>query len=549
MLFCSLPFLGFFLVIFTSYWALPWRWRCALLLVAGTAVLGYAAWQCYSAAVVAVGWEAGVRAVNDTLYKGADWAGLAAAVVLGAATAWRFGVDRGRVLLLLGASFYFYACWNGRLAFIICVSTVIDYLIARGMESMAVPRWRKLLLAVSVCGNLGLLFYFKYSNFFLQSVEASVRAMGAHASLPVLEIILPIGISFYTFEAISYTYDVYRRRIPAEKNLFHFMLFITFFPHLVAGPIVRARDFLPQVRRPKRWNWARLELGAQYFLIGMFKKMVIADRMAMFADPVFADPNQYGAVAVWVAMIAYALQIYCDFSGYSDMALGTAHMLGYKLAKNFDLPYLAANVSEFWHRWHISLSTWLRDYVYIPLGGNRNSECPRCNGWLTSRNLFITMALGGLWHGAAWTFVLWGVLHGVFLMVHRSFAALCKRAPLLDRAFQSWVGTGVRIGTTFLCVCLAWVFFRAPSLREAFNFLKRLAPARHVGLPAPLAYQSFVTLAAIVLVCHVLMYFGVWKRLAERLPGEVLGLAYAALFTVVLTLTPETGKVFIYFQF
>jgi len=549
MLFCSLPFLCFFLVIFTAYWALPSRWARALLLLAGTAVLGYAAWQCFSAAVVAGGRLAGLRAVNDTLYKSADWAGLAGAVVLGAATAWRFGVDRGRVLLLLGASFYFYASWSQQLALIICASTATDYLIARGLARFSAARWRRLLVGISVVGNLGLLCYFKYANFFLQSLETTVHALGASASLPVLKVMLPIGISFYTFEAISYTIDVYRRRIPAEKNLFHFMLFISFFPHLVAGPIVRARDFLPQVRRPKRWNWARLDLGARYFLIGMFKKMVIADRMAMFADPVFANPNQYGAVAVWVAMIAYALQIYCDFSGYSDMAIGTAHMLGYKLAKNFDLPYLAANVSEFWHRWHISLSTWLRDYVYIPLGGNRNSECPRCNGWLTWRNLMVTMTLGGLWHGAAWTFVLWGVLHGVFLMVHRSFAAFCKRAPMLSRALRSRVGTVLRVAATFLCVCVAWVFFRAPSLREALNFLKRLAPAHHAGLPAPLAYQSFITLAAIVLACHVLMYFGVWKRLANRLPGEVLGLAYAALFTVVLTLTPETGKVFIYFQF
>ena len=301
-------------------------------------------------------------------------------------------------------------------------------------------------------------------------METTVHALGASASLPVLKVMLPIGISFYTFEAISYTIDVYRRRIPAEKNLFHFMLFITFFPHLVAGPIVRRATSCRKSAGPSAGTGHDSSLGAQYFLIGMFKKMVIADRMAMFSDPVFANPNQYGAVAVWVAMIAYALQIYCDFSGYSDMALGTAHMLGYKLVKNFDLPYLAANVSEFWHRWHISLSTWLRDYVYIPLGGNRNSECPRCNGWLTSRNLLVTMTLGGLWHGAAWTFVLWGVLHGVFLMVHRSFAALCKRAPLLDRAFQSWVGTVLRIATTFLCVCVAWVFFRAPSLREALQF-------------------------------------------------------------------------------
>ena len=263
MLFCSLPFLCFFLVIFTAYWVLPCRWARALLLLAGTAVLGYAALKCYVAVVATDGWLADLRAVNDTLYRAADWAGLAAAVVLGAAAAWRFGVDRGRVLLLLAASFYFYASWSQQLALIICASTATDYLIARGLARFSSPRWRRLLVGTSVVGNLGLLTYFKYANFFLQSLETTVHALGASASLPVLKVMLPIGISFYTFEAISYSIDVYRRRIPSEKNLFHFMLFISFFPHLVAGPIVRARDFLPQVRRPKRWSWARLDVGAR----------------------------------------------------------------------------------------------------------------------------------------------------------------------------------------------------------------------------------------------------------------------------------------------
>ncbi|MBA4016141.1 MAG: MBOAT family protein [Pirellula sp.] len=456
---------------------------------------------------------------------------------------WAMPWQRARVWLLLGASVYFYASWNKWLALIICVSTAADYLIARGMDSpTATTGRRKLLLTVSLVGNLGLLCYFKYMNFFLHSVEEALRAMGAESSMPVLNVMLPIGISFYTFEAISYTVDVYQRRIQAERNLFHFMLFITFFPHLVAGPIVRARDFLPQISRSKHWNWARLHLGIQYFLVGMFKKMVIADRMAGFSDPVFADPASFGSAAVWLAMLAYALQIYCDFSGYTDMAIGTAHMLGYKLAPNFNLPYLSANVSEFWRRWHISLSTWLRDYLFIPLGGSRVSE------WKVSRNLIIVMALGGLWHGAAWTFVVWGLLHGMFLIVHREFRAFCERRPSLDRALQSPVGTVGRIAATFLCVSFAWVFFRATTFSAAIAFVKRLAFWSD-GSMVELTFHSCLTLAAVVLVCHILMYIEFWKRMVERLPPAVLGVSYAAIITLTLILTPETAKVFIYFQF
>src|SRR5262249_35572853 len=257
-------------------------------------------------------------------------------------------------------------------------------------------------------------------NFFLGSLENTLRALGADATMPVLRVILPIGISFYTFEAINYTVDVYRGQVKAERNLAHFMLFITFFPHLVAGPIVRARDFLPQIGRRKHWNWARMNLGAQYLLLGLFKKMAIADHMALFSDSVFANPGAYSSTAVWCATLAYALQIYCDFSGYTDMALGAAHLLGYKLALNFNMPYVAVNVSDFWRRWHISLSSWLRDYLFIPLGGSRGSNAK------TSRNLLVTMVLGGLWHGASWTFIAWGLLHGMLLVGHRLFRDFCK---------------------------------------------------------------------------------------------------------------------------
>ncbi len=455
---------------------------------------------------------------------------------------WSVPWHRVRVGLLLVASFYFYASWNHWLAAIIAISTTLDYFIARGLDAWSSPLRRKLLLGCSLVGNLGLLVYFKYANFFLHSLEEALRAGGATTSLPVLQVILPIGISFYTFEAINYTVDVYRRRVPAERNLLHFMLFITFFPHLVAGPIVRARDFLPQIARRKHWSWPRLELGARYVIMGVFKKLAIADHMAQFADPVFADPSKYGSSAVWMATLAYALQIYCDFSGYSDMALGTAHMLGYKLAQNFNLPYAAANVAEFWHRWHMSLSTWLRDYLFIPLGGSHGSR------WRVYRNLMITMLLGGLWHGANWTFVFWGGLHGSLLIGHRVFREFCKTRPALDAVLQSAPGTALRRAATFLCIALCWVFFRATTFGAASEMLQRLA-IPHAGLGAPLPALSLWYTAGLVFICTVLAYTGAWKRLTLRLPAAVMGLGYAGAVSLALVLAPGMSKTFIYFQF
>jgi len=461
---------------------------------------------------------------------------------------WALPWHRARVWLLLAASFFFYASWNRWLAGIICVSTLMDYLVARGMERWSLPSRRKLLLAVSLAGNLGLLVYFKYANFFMRSLEDSLHAAGASASLPVLQVILPIGISFYTFEAINYTVDVYRRTIRAERSLPDFMLFILFFPHLVAGPIVRARDFLPQVKRPKHWDWPRMQLGAHYFLMGLFKKLALADRMALCAEPVFATPEAYGTGATWLAVLAYAVQIYCDFSGYTDMALGAAHLLGYKLAQNFNMPYVSANPSEFWRRWHISLSTWLRDYLFIPLGGSRANASPRWHSWLTARNLLITMTVGGLWHGASWTFVVWGMLHGLLLIAHRCFRAWAEARPGLDRALRTVPGTLLRVVATFFLVCLGWIFFRATTFPIALTMIGQLFHS-HAGLAPPLTAASFWALAMVVVLCHVVALRGLWNRLALRLPEPVLGIAYAAVLTLALVLAPGAGKAFIYFQF
>jgi alginate O-acetyltransferase complex protein AlgI len=463
---------------------------------------------------------------------------------------WSIPWRRPRVWLLLAASFYFYASWNKWLAIIICVSTLLDYVLALGIEHSAANWRRKSLLCVSLFANLGLLCYFKYANFFLLSLNEALIAAGSPTWFRSLRVLLPIGISFYTFEAINYMVDVYRRRMRAERNLADFMLFILFFPHLVAGPIVRARDFLPQIKRPKHCDWVRLHLGLQYFLMGLVKKLAIADNMARFADPVFENPLHFRTAAAWIAMFAYALQVYCDFSGYTDMAIGTAHMLGYKLAENFNMPYLARNIAEFWNRWHISLSTWLRDYLFIPLGGSRGGERKTC------RNLLITMTLCGLWHGAAWTYVGFGAIQGLMLITQRIFHRWCKGKARLDGLLQSLPGTVFRIAFTFVSFCVSLVVFRAPSFAHAFEMYTRMLVAAPVPpLPAlpppgtPVPEFGFWLTVAVMLAAHLLGKSGGWIRPTLRLSAPMLGFSYAALLGLALVLAPQGGKAFIYFNF
>ncbi len=462
--------------------------------------------------------------------------------VLVFAVYWALPWRRARVWLLLAASFYFYASWNEWLAAIVCITSLVDYLVARGMEQTERPRWRRMLLILSLTMNLGLLAYFKYVNFFLRSLEDAMTALGAMASLPVLKVILPLGISIYTFEAINYTVDVYRRRIPAEKNLSHFLLFILFFPHLIAGPIVRARDFLPQIARAKHWDWARLNIGVQLFLLGLLKKLAVADRMSLFVDPVFAAPEQYNTGALWAATVAYAMQAYCDFSGYSDMALGSAHMLGYKLSKNFDLPYMASNISEFWRRWHISLSSWLRDYLFFPLGGSRGAR------WQTYRNLMITMTVCGFWHGAGWPYVVFGALHGVLLSLHREFRGFCESRPRLHKALQTVPGTSSRIALTFITFSLSLVVFRAQTLSEGLGMLAHMF-SRHAGSGLPFAIVGLWVTAVVVLAGHVSTHLGWWRRPLAAAPSPLRGLGYAVALSMALLLNPGADKAFIYFQF
>ena len=453
---------------------------------------------------------------------------------------WAIPWNRPRVWLLLVASYYFYFCFNEWLAFVVATSSVMDYLIGRGMDATRRPALRKLLLIGSLVMNVGLLCYFKYVNFFLDSFYEAVGRAPEHRIF--LDIILPIGISFYTFEAINYTVDVYREKIRAERQLDHFLLFILFFPHLVAGPIVRAADFLPQIARPKRLTWTRFTVGGRQIVLGLFKKMVIADRMALLVDPVFANPGQYETAVVWMAAFAYSIQIYCDFSGYSDIALGTARLLGYRLAINFAMPFAATDIAMLWRRWHISLSTWIRDYIYIPLGGNRGSFVR------TSVNLLIAMTLCGLWHGANWTFVVWGAMNGVYLIAHRVFRWGVRDLTAFRAALETVPGTALRIAMTFTAFTLAMVVFRSPTFDTARQVFDRLfVPSHGMGMPVPPV--TIWTFFVIVFAAHLFAsHRANWERW-QQMPAAVRGVGLAVVVFGALILAPANTWTFIYFQF
>ncbi len=454
---------------------------------------------------------------------------------------WLMPWKRPRVWLLLAASYYFYYCFNQWLALVVASSSLADYLIARGMESFGRQAVRRLLLLASLAMNLGLLCYFKYTNFFLESYFQITGTLYSREA-DLLSIILPVGISFYTFEAINYTVDVYLEKIRAERNLDYFLLFILFFPHLVAGPIVRASDFLPQIYRPKYLTWTRFAVGGRQIVLGLFKKMVIADRMALLVDPVFANPGHYETAVVWMAAVAYSIQIYCDFSGYTDIAIGTARLLGYRLAINFAMPFASTNVTEFWRRWHISLSSWIRDYVYIPLGGNRGSTVR------TSFNLLAAMTLCGLWHGANWTFVVWGALNGVYLIIHRTFRWAVRDLTAFRAALDTVPGIALRIAMTFTAVTLAFVLFRSPTFATAQAVFHRLfVPSGGLGCPVPPV--TFWTFVVIVFAAHVFASRPAnWVRWQQASPA-FRGVAISAAVFATLILAPANTWTFIYFQF
>lgn len=383
-----------------------------------------------------------------------------------------------RTYWLLAASYYFYMCWNAKYVLLLLFSTIVTYmsgiLLEKCPQGDEGKRHRKLCVAVSFILNLSILFVFKYLDFGIESLNQVLSHLHIELNAPTFDLLLPVGISFYTFQALGYTVDVYRGEIYAEKNFFRYALFVSFFPQLVAGPIERSKNLLRQLDKPAHLTFDRFRDGFLLMLWGYFLKVVLADRIAVFVDTVYGDIETYTGVYLIVATLLFAIQIYCDFAGYSVIAMGAAKILGISLMENFNSPYLASSVAEFWRRWHISLSTWFRDYLYIPLGGNRKGKIRKYV------NLMITFGVSGLWHGANWTYVIWGLLNGTYQIIGDILTSAKKKTVgLLGIKEDSLSHKCLRVVTTFLLVDLAWVFFRASTVFEALRIIKRMLTARN----------------------------------------------------------------------
>ncbi len=448
---------------------------------------------------------------------------------------------RLRIGFLLAASYVFYAQWNLRFLPLIFGSSTIDWLLGHAIARSANSRARQRWLAVTVVLNLGVLAVFKYLGFGIDNARTILSNLGFHPPDLALRIALPVGVSFFTFESMSYVIDVYRRDIEPHPSYLEYLTFVAFFPHLVAGPIVRPRDLLPQLAAPARWDEAASSRALFLVALGLFKKIAISDYLSVnLVDRVFDAPAQFSSLECYAAVIGYAVQIYCDFSGYTDIAIGSAQLLGIRLPKNFNSPYKAASIQDFWRRWHISLSTWLRDYLYIPLGGSRKGEVR------TAINLMLTMLLGGLWHGANWTFVAWGGLHGSALAVTRARERARERRgePRNAGGFRRVVGTFV----TFQFVCVCWIFFRADTFRAARRIFAQLATLTtfHPNLPI-----SVVAVLMLGLGSHFVpeRWYEAARDSFVRLPvlaqGSMLFLAAVA----IRQMESADAVPFVYFQF
>ena len=453
--------------------------------------------------------------------------------------------QRLRWCWLLLLSYYFYMCWRPEYVVLIVGSTAVDYWAGLQMGKRRTRRSRRPFLIASLLVNLGVLFAFKYANFFSESFEALLRQFDVLVDLPGLNLLLPVGISFYTFQSLGYSIDVYRGEVRPERHFGYFALYVTYFPQLVAGPIERYSHLAPQFRETQRIEFDRIASGLALMAWGLFKKVVIADRLSAFVDTAYADPSLSSGGALLLASYAFAIQIYCDFSGYSDMAIGGARVLGHDLRPNFRTPYLATSISDFWRRWHISLSTWFRDYVYIPLGGGRGPM----------RTVIIavmaTFLVSGLWHGANWTFVLWGAFHGLCLLGARARRGLFGRLSK-ERAAHRFV-RGLSIVATFHIVLVGWILFRAASVGDAWTILAKILSAApglaptYAGTPAIL---TLLTGALVVLLISELLAGreSVHRRLGA-LPIWCRSLGWVAFLVATIVVGAFDSQDFIYFQF
>ncbi|HEY1956081.1 MAG TPA: MBOAT family protein [Polyangiaceae bacterium] len=470
----------------------------------------------------------------------------------------RYRLPRALFLVVASYGFYFYGTfdkareespplgplgWSILCLGVIFVGSTIDFAVGRALAKEERPRARKALLLVSIVYYLGVLSVFKYFNFAVESFADAASAIGWHVSPVHLRIVLPFGISFFTFETMSYTIDVYRREIEPAKRYLDYLLFVAFFPHLVAGPIVRPKSMLPQFAREPSFDESEQAKGLWLIAGGLVKKIVIGDFLAQnLVKRVFDNPERFTSLEVLVAVYAYAMEIYADFSGYTDVALGSAHLFGYTLPQNFDQPYIARNLQDFWHRWHISLSTWLRDYLYIPLGGSRKGS------FFTYRNLMITMVLGGLWHGASWNYVIWGALHGAALAGTRMWQRWRDKMRGGPAAPASPVRSTISVFCTFQYVCFAWIFFRAKTFEHATLVLSRIA-AGHGGA-ANLSPRVLAVLALAFALHYAPKNAAVRAREAfVRAPVVLQGLALAAVALGLHAVAGAKAEPFVYGQF
>jgi len=450
-------------------------------------------------------------------------------------SAYRALPHRGQNALLLLASWFFYAWWDWRFLSLLLLSTAVDWAVGRALATAT--RHRRLLLLASIVVNLGILGTFKYLGFFTVQANALLEAVGVHSALPVLHLVLPVGLSFYTFQSMAYTIDVYRGRLAPTRSFWLFALFVSFFPQLVAGPIERSTALLPQLERPRTVSREQLALGAQLVLLGYFKKVFVADNLGVIVSQVFDSGQPTHGLAVLLAGYAFTWQIYGDFSGYTDVARGLARWMGIELSLNFNLPFFATGPRDLWRRWHISLSQWLRDYLYIPLGGSRHGSAR------THLNLVATMVLGGLWHGASWTFVVWGAVHGLALVIQRLLQGLLPPWP------SGRLGRLLAIVLTFHFTAFCFLIFRAHDLHQVGYLLQNVGYSLR---PQPGDLDTARQLAAVVgplFALELAQYLSGDLQLLARLPRPVqAGLVMAATLVIVI-LGASYGRRFIYFQF
>ena len=456
---------------------------------------------------------------------------------------------RFRWIWLLVASYYFYMCWKPEYAVLLLLTTMVDYFCALQMGKSSSLRARRGFLMLSLASNLGMLFFFKYFNFFNNGIYQIAQQLNIFYAIPQLKVLLPVGISFYVFQSIGYTIDVYRGTREPEKHPGIFAVYVVFFPQLVAGPIERSGRLLPQFYEQHDFDYQRAVDGLKLALWGFFKKLVIADRLAIIVDPVYNSPHSFDGLSLVVATWLFAFQLFCDFSGYCDIAIGSAQILGFRLINNFNRPYFAKSISEFWRRWHISLSTWFRDYLYIPLGGNRTSK----HRWYF--NIFIVFMVSGLWHGANWTFLIWGCIHGFYMVAESATQGVRERVmSFLHLPEDTLGGKLIRIAVTFNLVAFAWIFFRANSVEDAFYIATHLFNSQGASIfdGSTVRLNEIIIATAGILVMetlHLLQRNMSLLAFVRARPAPLRWCIYYGAVTLVLVFAKTGSKAFIYFQF